>query len=154
MNETMLNRMRDGIKTGDMQGLFRRFGGGGGGRPGGAAGGWTDRPGESSGPARGAAAQGEGQQASEEGGEAAMPGQNQIQEILRALRPPGSRGGGRFGVTYGTYNPMRRGAGSLVATGDYLVTLKVGDHMLQQVLRVERQPGAEDPGFFFEEDDR
>jgi len=154
MNETMVNRMREGIKTGDMQSMFRRFGGGGG-RPGGGGGDrWADRPGESSGPARGAAAQGEGQQAGEEGGEAAMPGQSQMQDILRALRPPGSRGG-RFSMNYGTYSPMRRGGGgSLVATGDYLVTLKVGDQTLQQVLRVERLPGAEDSGFFFEEDDR
>jgi len=150
MNEAMVNRMRDGIKTGDVQGLFRRFGGGGGRGAGGSRG-WVDRPGESSGPARGAAAQGEGQQATEEGAEA-MPGQSQIQEIMRALRPPGARGGGRFGLSYGTYNPGRRGAGPLAATGDYLVTLKVGDQTVHQVLRVERMPGTEDPGFFFEEE--
>jgi len=149
MNEAMVNRMRDGIKTGDTQGLFRRFGGGG--RGAGASRGWVDRPGESSGPARGAAAQGEGQQAAEEGAEA-MPGQNQIQEIMRALRPPGARGGGRFGLSYGTYNPGRRGGGPLAATGDYLVTLKVGDQTLHQVLRVERLPSAEDTGSFFEEE--
>ena len=80
-----------------------------------------------------------------------MPGQSQMQEILRALRPPGSRGGG-FSMSYGTYNPGRRGAGSLAATGDYLLTLKVGDQTLHQVLRVERQPGTEDSGFFFEEE--
>jgi len=154
MNATMLNRLRDGIKSGNLQEIFRRFGGGGGGqRPGGAAGGWVDRPGETSGPARGAAAQGEGQQAADEGAEAAMPGQAQLQDIMRALRPPGSRGGG-FGVTYGTYNPTRRGAGPLMPTGDYLVTLKVGDQTLRQVLRVERTPGTEDTGSFFEEGDR
>jgi Sortilin, neurotensin receptor 3, len=155
MNATMLNRMRDAIKTGNMQDMFRRFAGGGGGgqRSGGAAGGWADRPGETSGPARGGAAQGEGQQAAEEGGEAAMPAQSQIQDILRALRPPGSRGGG-FNVSYGTYNPTRRGAGPLMPTGDYLVTLKVGDQTLRQVLRVERRPGTEDSGSFFEARDQ
>jgi hypothetical protein len=146
--------MRDGIKTGNIQELFQRFGGGGGG--GQRAAGpprFQERPGESTGPARGAAAQGEGQQA-EEGGEAAMPGQSQMQEILRALRPPGSRGGGRFSMSYGTYNPTRRGAGPLMTTGDYLVTLKVGDQTFQQVLRVERTAGTEDTGFAFEEGER
>ncbi|MDH5198365.1 MAG: hypothetical protein OEY20_14070, partial [Gemmatimonadota bacterium] len=152
MNETMINRMRDGIKTGDMQGLFSRFGGGGGGRGGpGGGGGFQERPGESAGRARGAAAQGEGQEAGEEGAEAAAPGQSQIQEIMRALRPPGSRGGG-FGLSYGTYNPTRRGLGPLMATGDYLITLKVGDQTMQQVLRVERMPGTEDSGFPFDEE--
>jgi photosystem II stability/assembly factor-like uncharacterized protein len=155
MNEAMLNRMRDGIKTGNVQDLFQRFGGGGGGGPrqaGPAR--FAERPGESSGPARGAAAQGEGQEAGEEGGEAAMPGQSQMQDILRALRPPGARGGGRFSMSYGTYNPTRRGAGPLMATGDYLVTLKVGDQVFQQVLRVERMPGTEDSGFAFDELER
>jgi hypothetical protein len=153
MNEAMLTRLRDGIKTGNIQDLIRRFTGGGGGgqRPGGAAGGWVERPGETSGQARGAAAQGEGQQATEEGAEAAMPGQSQMQDIMRALRPPGSRGGG-FNVSYGTYNPTRRGAGPLMPTGDYLVTLKAGDQTLRQVLRVERMPGTEDSGTFFEEE--
>ena len=157
-NEAMLNRMRDGIKSGNTQEIFQRFGGGGGGGGGGgqrAAGAprFQERPGETSGPARGAAAQGEGQQAGEEGGESALPGQSQMQEILRALRPPGVRGGG-FNVSYGTYNPTRRGAGPLMVTGDYLVTLKVGDQTLQQVLRVERMPGTEDSGFGFEESER
>jgi hypothetical protein len=156
MNETMLNRMRDGIKAGNVQELFQRFGGGGGGGGPRAAGPprFQERPGETSGPARGAAAQGEGQQAGEEGGEAAMPAQSQMQDILRALRPPGSRGGGRFSLSYGTYNPARRGAGPLATTGDYLVTLKVGDQTFRQVLRVERMPGTEDTGFGFEETER
>jgi hypothetical protein len=151
MNETAANRMRDAIKTGNLQEMFQRFGGGGGGgqRAAGPAR-FQERPGETSGPARGAAAQGEGQQATEEAVEAAMPGQSQMQEIVRALRPPGTRGGG-FSMSYGTYNPTRRGAGPLARTGDYLVTLKVGEQTFQQVLRVERMPGTEDPGFFFEE---
>jgi hypothetical protein len=154
MNEAMVNRMREGIKTGNIQELFQRFGGGGGGgpRPAGPPR-FQERPGETSGPARGAAAQGEGQEAGEEGGEAAMPGQSQMQDIMRALRPAGARGG-RFSMSYGTYNPTRRGAGPLMATGDYLVTLKVGDQTFQQVLRVERMPGTEDSGFAFEEEGR
>ena len=82
-----------------------------------------------------------------------MPAQSPMQDILRVLRPPGTRGG-RFSLSYGAYNPTRRGAGPLMSTGDYLVTLKVGDQTLQQVLRVERMPGAEDSGFTFEELDR
>ena len=153
MNEMMVNRMRDGIKTGNIQELFQRFGGGGGAqRPAGPPR-FQERPGETSTPARGPAARSEGQQAGEEGGEAAMPAQSQMQDILRVLRPPGTRGG-RFSLSYGAYNPTRRGAGPLMSTGDYLVTLKVGDQTLQQVLRVERMPGAEDSGFAFEELDR
>ena len=153
MNEMMVNRMRDGIKTGNLQELFQRFGGGGGAqRPAGPPR-FQERPGETSAPARGPAARSEGQQAGEEGGEAAMPAQSQMQDILRVLRPPGTRGG-RFSLSYGAYNPTRRGAGPLMSTGDYLVTLKVGDQTLQQVLRVERMPGAEDSGFTFEELDR
>jgi hypothetical protein len=41
-----------------------------------------------------------------------------------------------------------------MVTGDYLVTLKVGDQTFQQVLRVERMPGTEDSGFGFEESER
>jgi hypothetical protein len=150
MNQAVANRMRDAIKSGNLQEMFQRFGGAGGGqRPVGAPR-FQERPGETLGPARGAAARGEGEQAGEEAAEAAMPGQSQIQEIVRALRPPGTRGGG-FSVTYGTYNPTRRGAGPLAATGDYLVTLSVGGRALQQVLRVERMPSAGDAGFFFED---
>jgi hypothetical protein len=155
MNQAMLDRLRQSIKSGNTQDLFRRFGGGGGGGRGGfgAPQGFQERPGESTAGAAGrAAAQGEGAQAGGEEGAEAMPGQSQMREILQALRPAGSRGGG-FGMSFGLYNPGRRGGGSLVETGDYLVTLTVGGETMRQTLRVERVRGVADSGFPFEEDD-
>jgi hypothetical protein len=73
--------------------------------------------------------------------------QNVLQDLFRLLRPPGARGG-RFNLTYGTYNPTGgRGAGAMVETGDYLVTLKAGDHTRSQVLRVIRMTGESDGRF-------
>ncbi|MDH3495167.1 MAG: hypothetical protein OER21_00175 [Gemmatimonadota bacterium] len=151
MNPMMLDRIKQAIKTGDFQSLARRlFGGGGGGqRPGGPAR-FNERPGETSGPAGRQASEGEGAQAGEEGSEAAMPGQSQLREIMQALRPPGTRGGG-FGISYRTYNPGRRGAGPMVDTGDYLVTLVAGDQTHGRVLRVVRTTAGEGSGFGFEE---
>ncbi len=162
MNQAMLDRLRESIKSGNMQALAARFGGGGGGGGGGGAGrfgaaqGFVERPGESSAGAAGrAAAQGEGAQAGGEQGAEALPGQAQMQDILRALRPPGARGGGGGfgGLSFGLYNPGRRGGGSLVETGDYLVTLTIGGETMRQTLRVERVRGGGESGFPFEEDE-
>jgi photosystem II stability/assembly factor-like uncharacterized protein len=147
MNRQMLDRMHTAIKTGDVQSLTRRFFGGGGGgfgeRP--PFDRWVERPGESAAPRRAAGA-GEGPQSEEEGSEPQVS-QNVLQDLFRLLRPPGARGG-RFNLTYGTYNPTGgRGAGALVETGDYLVTLKAGDHTRSQVLRVMRMTGESDGRF-------
>jgi hypothetical protein len=136
MPAMMLDRMKENILSGNTQALMRRFGGFG--RGGGGGGGFSERPGES--PVRGAAGRGgppEGRAAGPGGG---APGggfgmdRSQMFTIFRALRRPGERGFGRFGFGGG-------GGGSLVATGDYLVSLTVGDVTLRRVLRVERANG-------------
>jgi photosystem II stability/assembly factor-like uncharacterized protein len=158
MNKQMLDRFATAIKTGDMQAFRRAFGGGGGGgfgeRPG--FGRWAERPGESNVPQR-QAAEGEGAAAGEEAAQPQM-GQGQLQDILRLLRPPGARGGGRFGLSYGTYSPGGGGGGrggfggSTVETGDYLVSITVGDHTMSRVLRVIRMTEGGGGGFFGEGD--
>jgi len=158
MNKQMLDRFATAIKTGDMQAFRRAFGGGGGGgfgeRPG--FGRWVERPGESNVPQR-QAAEGEGAAAGEEGAQPQM-GQGQLQDILRLLRPPGSRGG-RFGLSYGTYSPGGGGrgrggfGGSMVDTGDYLVSITVGDRTMSRVLRVIRTTEGSGGGFFGGDDD-
>jgi len=151
----MLDRVHTAIKTGDVQGLARRFFGGGGGgfgvRP--PFDRWVERPGESAAPRR-EASEGEGQQAGEEGAEPQM-GQSTLQDLFRLLRPPGARGGGRFNLTYGTYNPAGgRGQGEMVETGDYLVTLKAGEHTRSQVLRVISTTGESGGRFLAGEEER
>jgi hypothetical protein len=155
MNKTLLDRLAEGIRTGNLQALAQQFGfggGGGGGFGGGQPGRFVERPGETSGPAPRAAAQTEG--ATEEGAEPQLQ-QGQLQDILRLLRPPGQRGaGGGFNLSYGTYNPARRGPAPMVETGDYLVSLTVGNRTMSQVLRVVRMTGGAGAGFFAGEDDR
>jgi photosystem II stability/assembly factor-like uncharacterized protein len=166
MNKPMLERIQTAIKTGDIQSITRRFfgaGGGGGGfgeRP--PADRWVERPGESSPQQARRAAGAQRQEGQEAGGEPQEPEmeQSQFQDLLRLLRPPGSRGGGRFGLTYGTYNPGGAGGGfggggggaggggPMVSTGDYLVSLKVGDRTLHRVLRVIRTTDGAAAGFF------
>jgi hypothetical protein len=166
MNKPMLERIQTAIKTGDIQSITRRFfgaGGGGGGfgeRP--PADRWVERPGESSPQQARRAAGAQRQEGQEAGGEPQEPEmeQSQFQDLLRLLRPPGSRGGGRFGISYGTYNPGGAGGGfggggggaggggPMVSTGDYLVSLKVGDRTLHRVLRVIRTTDGAAAGFF------
>jgi hypothetical protein len=102
----------------------RAGGGGAGGAPGG-----------------GAEAQGEGQQAEQEQQE----GQNLFQQLGQLLRPPGTFGGGAFGGFNALANALlgNRPPAPIVSTGDYLVTLKVGEKTMSRVLRVERLEGAE-----------
>jgi len=108
------------------------------GGPGGAGGG-------------GAEAQGEGLQA--EPAQETDP--NLLQQLATLLRPPGTTGGGGFGGFNALATALlgQRPPAPLAATGDYLVTLKVGDQTMRQVLRVERLPGAGEPGFFGGETD-
>jgi photosystem II stability/assembly factor-like uncharacterized protein len=112
------------------------------------------RPAESPAPRGGAEGQarGAGRGGARAGG-AGAPGEGPIdqtlmREILQLVRLPGSsypsfgRGGGRGGA-------------STVGTGDYLVTMTVGNHVERQTVHVERMPGLDDDnggGFFNEED--
>lgn len=126
------------------------FGGGGGGGGGGGAGGqaaaigrlgpggtWASRPGEGNvvgasvgrGAGPGAGEGTPGAEGSPQDLLNAFPGG--FQEIQALLRPPGQRGGGGGGLGgFGNQPPIAR-------TGDYLVTLRVGNDVQRQVLRVE-----------------
>ena len=69
------------------------------------------------------------------GGESAAEGeinQDLMSDVATAMRRAGLQTGGGFG----------RGGPPPVESGDYLVTLNVGDRKLQQVLRVERTANA------------
>ena len=69
------------------------------------------------------------------GGEAGAEGeinQDLLGDVVSAMRRAGIQTGGGFG----------RGGPPVVESGDYLVTLSVGDRKLQQVLRVERTANA------------
>jgi hypothetical protein len=154
MNEMMLNRVRERMESGDTRGLFRMFTGGGRGGQQGQQG-FQERPGESAPPRQraaagqrpGAAPAGGVPSAARPGGEGGpgaagmMPDQDTMRQIFRALRRPGQRGFGGF----------RGGGGTPVAnTGDYLVTMTVGDTTMRQVLRVERVNAGGAGGFPFE----
>jgi photosystem II stability/assembly factor-like uncharacterized protein len=143
-----LDRMRQAMSGGGN--LRALFGGGRGGRGGGAEQGWNARPGE--GAVVGAGA-GRGQAGAQAGGEnpmdainAAFPGG--FRELQDLLRYPGQRTGGRGfgGFGFG-------GGAPIVNSGDYLVTLKIGNQTYQQVLRVERVAGGEQGDSPFEEED-
>jgi photosystem II stability/assembly factor-like uncharacterized protein len=138
MNEMFLNRIREGIESGDVRALFREFGGGGGGGfRGGAAGGrFVERPAESGGRgARGGP-----------GGGGGAPDMSVIQEIMRRLRPGAGEGFGFFR----SLPFLARRPAEPVETGDYLVSITVDGKTLSQVLRVEREPGGGSTGFGFE----
>jgi hypothetical protein len=139
-----LERMREGIMIGNLQGLFGAFGGGGGGA---AAGRFVERPGEGGGgPGGGGAGAAAAAAAGEEGG---APDPAMLQQIVQRLRPPGAGGGG-FGFLQNLPFLMRPPA-PLAETGDYLVSIAVDGKTVSRVLRVERRPGAEGGGFGFEE---
>lgn len=134
-----------------MQNMARQMmggAGGAGGGPGGMAGGpqrWNDRPAEQAVPAGG---QGGGGGGGGRGGmnpaalaQAAGIDQDKAFAVIQALGIMGGGGGGGGGAFGGV--PMAN-------TGDYLVTLKVGDQTLKQVLRVERRSGGEGSGMPFE----
>ena len=133
MNEQMLSRIKENILSGNTQALFRRFGGFGNRNAGGE---FQERPAES--PLPGAGRRARGRRGPGGGGPAGAGGRglnrNVLRQIFRALRAPGQRGFGRIGFA-------NRGQAPLVDTGDYLVSLKVGDRILRRVLRVERVRG-------------
>jgi photosystem II stability/assembly factor-like uncharacterized protein len=160
----MMNQIREAILKGDVQGLAQRFGFGGGGGGGGFGGGfgvlpqaqrWVERPGEQA-PGRGGGAGGPGGAAAEAQGEGQQAEQAQqsdpslLQQLAALLRPPGTTGGGGFGGFNALTTALlgSRPPAPFVSTGDYLVTLKVGDRTMSRVLRVERLDGAGVPGFF------
>ena len=132
----MAERIRTMLASGDTPGLFALFGRGGGGAAPARPGTFNERPAES--PLRG------------QGG-AGGPGQldqGLMSQLFDLLRPPGRRGG--FGALFG----RRRGGGSLVAPGDYLVSLTVGGKTLTRKLRVERASGTGASGGFFQDEER
>lgn len=137
MPAPMLDRLKENMLSGNTQGLFRAFGGGGGGFGGQRSGEFNERPGES------AEAGGRGGRGGGGGAAGAFGPENreQLMTIMRALRRPGQRGFGGRG-----------GQAPLVETGDYLVTLTIGDTTMRRVLRVEKLISGEGSGFFGEDE--
>jgi photosystem II stability/assembly factor-like uncharacterized protein len=138
------------MMAGQGGGGFGGFGGGGGGGGfggGAGAGGWQERPGETTPvPSFGAATGGRGGGGA--GGMAEMqaalgPLREALGEDFGALGLGGRGGGGGFGG----------GQAPLAGTGDYKVSLVAGGRTLSTVLRVERISGSGAAGFGFGEDD-
>ena len=149
--QSVIDRAKKAIASGEGLGeLFRR--GGGSGAPPGV---FVERPGESPlprarrrGPPGGAqaardttAAERPARGAGEGGAAGAGPGgeppidQAVLGEIFTALRSSGALPGGGFG---------RRNQAPLVETGDYLVTITANGQTMKQVLRVDRVSGDND----------
>jgi hypothetical protein len=123
MERPMLERVANMMISGNRQGLMGMFGGRGGG--GGEPGEFNDRPGETFGG----------------GGGGGMP--SGMISVFRAFnRAMG--GGGGMGGRGGPQAP-------LAEAGEYTVILKVGDQEFTQTLTVEKGPGADAGGGFFEE---
>jgi len=120
----MLERVANMMLSGNREGLFGMFGGRGG-RGGGAPGEFNERPGESW----------------STGG--MSMGSNMIQ-IFRAFSRAMGGGGGMMGGRGGAQAP-------LAESGDYTVILKVGDQEYRQNLTVEKGPGANAGGGFFQD---
>ena len=131
------------------------FGGGGGGGGGAAAaqiarlgpgGRWVDRPGEGnqSGGGGGGGGGRAAQMAEAFGGPeemmAAFPGG--FQEIMQLFQVPGRPGVSAFGGGGGFFGGNQA---PLAQTGDYVVTLKVGNETQRQLLRVEHVPAGDMP---------
>ncbi|MEO5799681.1 MAG: hypothetical protein ABIZ70_09620, partial [Gemmatimonadales bacterium] len=125
------------------QGGRGNFGGGGPGGPGGGQPtGWVERPGEAAGGGGGGGGNGGGRGA---GGGAAGPDSALVRIVTGLTAVPNARGGGN--------NFGGGGGGGLVASGDYLVVVKLGDKTAKTLLRVERGPGADIDVSFFEDHD-
>jgi photosystem II stability/assembly factor-like uncharacterized protein len=137
----MIRRNLEGGAQG-MQQMARAFGfGGGGGGRGGPAqpGRWVERPAEQAVSAGGRGGPGgAGGQAAGEGAAAGLD-QSDLFTVMRALGVTGGGGGRGFG-----------GGGSVVSTGDYLVSMTVDGNTTRQKLRVERLSGGDSSGFPFE----
>jgi len=124
MERPMIERIATMMITGNREGLMGMFGGMGGGG-GQEAGGFDERPGESW----------------SSGG--MTMGSEMIQNFRRLVRPLGGFGGfmGRG----------RMNQAPLAESGEYTVVLKVGDEEYRQMLSVEKGPGADAGGGFFED---
>ena len=179
-NAQVLDPIKTALLAGDVQGLAQRFGfgGGGGGGGGGGAGApaaagarFVERPGETT-PravsAAGAAAAPAGEGGGE-GGEAA-PDPGLLGQLGNLLRRPGQGGGGGGGGGFGALGFIAQafgraaaggggggfggGGANAIASGDYLVSITVGDKTLSRVLRVERVSGSGGGStFVFDDDD-
>ncbi|HEY7878787.1 MAG TPA: hypothetical protein VIC55_11200 [Gemmatimonadaceae bacterium] len=138
------NRLRQVMSGGDISAFFRRGRGGAGETQG-----WQARPGEGAivGARAGGRAQGgaAAEQSPAEMLEAFPGGMEAFQELLKV---PGSHVTQGRGFGFG-----RGGQAPAVGTGDYLVTLKIGNEITKQVLHVERVSGGDDAGFNFGTDD-
>lgn len=137
--KAMVDMLRNSlIGTGGMAQLMAQMGGGGGGGGGfgGAPGRWVERPGEQLSPPAGGRRAG----AAAAPAAGAAPDQNQMFTVIRAVM-------GRQG--FGGLNRIG-GGGAFVEPGDYLVSIKVGDAVLKQTLRVERASGGGGSGLPFE----
>lgn len=125
MERPMLERVADMMVSGNRQGLMGMFGGGRG-AGGGTGSAFNERPGESFGG----------------GGRGGMP--SGMIQVFRALNRAMGGGGGMMGG-------RRGGQAPLAEAGEYTVILKVGDVEFTQTLTVEKGPGANAGGAFFEE---
>lgn len=130
-----------------MQNMARQLmgGGAGGGLAGGFGGGpqrWNERPAEQAVPAGGQGGGG-GRGGMNPAALAQATGidQEKAFAVIQALGLMGGGGGG--GGAFG-------GAVPTATTGDYLVTLRVGEQTLKQTLRIERRSGGEGSGLPFE----
>ena len=130
-----------------MQNMARQLmGGGAGGGPGGFGGAgpqrWNERPAEQAVPAGGQGGGG-GRGGMNPAALAQATGidQDKAFAVIQALGIMGGGGGG--GGAFG-------GAVPTATTGDYLVTLRVGEQTLKQTLRIERRAGGEGSGLPFE----
>ncbi len=172
----MLDRIRNGIASGNTDQLRRLagFGGGGGGGAFGRGqrnpGQFNERPGESRargqrGPgARGGgqggarAAGGQGEPSGGAGGGFAGAGREMMRDIFRLFRRDRElrRYSSAFGLGGFGFGGRGRGGGggSLVETGDYLVSVTIDDETMRRVLRVERVSGGRNGGVAFEEEER
>jgi photosystem II stability/assembly factor-like uncharacterized protein len=142
----MMRRAMAGGPAG-MQNMARQLmGGGAGGGPGGVGGAgpqrWNERPAEQAVPAGGQGGGG-GRGGMNPAALAQATGidQDKAFAVIQALGIMGGGGGG--GGAFG-------GAVPTATTGDYLVTLRVGEQTLKQTLRIERRAGGEGSGLPFE----
>jgi photosystem II stability/assembly factor-like uncharacterized protein len=139
MDARMLDRVKQRYLSGTTQELFRRFARGQTQR-----GRFVERPGESRATRarRRAAAEAEEQAPQRVQGEGMMPDQDTMREISSAVRRALGRGFSFAG---------NRGPAPVAETGDYLVSITVGDSTMSRVLRVERLHGGGGPGSRFDE---
>jgi hypothetical protein len=182
-NAQTLNPIRQGLLSGDVQGLAQRFGFGGGGGGGGggqaavrAGAPFIERPGETVARAPGRAA-GATPAAAAEGSESQEPAPDpgMLAQLAALLRRPGQTGGGGGGGAGGGFGalgfvaqtfgraPVTGGGGGgfggfgggapAVASGDYLVSITVDGKTLSRVLRVERVSGSGGGATFVFDDD-